>query len=115
MGGEMSHMTTIELFKEDFKFSGLSAKVIPKSSYVFKGDEYNAEILVAAIDETQNPIVYVRFNADTMTQNQIQNGDYDEKIEGEKGSATLILPASAEGSKKYAGMIEMTNPYGDKS
>ncbi len=98
--------------EEDFKFSGLSAKVIPKSSYVFKGDEYQAEILVAAIDETQNPVVYVLQNADTMTREQIPNA---EKIVGEKGSAKLVLPASTEGTKKYAGLIEMTNPYGDKN
>lgn len=101
--------------EEDFKFSGLSAKVIPKSSYVFKGDDYEAEILVAAIDETQNPVVYVRYNADTMTKNQILDQSFDEKIVGEKGSAKLVLPASAEGTKKYAGLIEMTNPYGDKN
>jgi len=98
--------------EEDFKFSGLSAKVIPKSSYVFKGDEYQAEILVAAVDETQNPVVYVLQNADTMTREQIPNA---EKILGEKGSVKLVLPASSEGTKKYAGMIEMTNPYGEKN
>lgn len=98
--------------EEDFKFSGLSAKVVAKSNYVFKGDDYEAEILVAAVDETQNPVVYYIPNADTMTRDQISGA---ERVEGEKGSVQLKLPASTTGSKKYAGLIEMTNPFGDKN
>ena len=108
----ISHLYS-SITEEDFKFSGLSAKVIPKSSYVFKGDDYEAEILVAAVDETQNPVVYIRHNADTMTRDMIPNAS--EIIEGNKGSAKLVLPATAEGTKKYAGLIEMTNPAGDKN
>ncbi len=98
--------------EEDFKFSGLSAKVVAKSNYVFKGDDYEAEILVAAVDETQNPVVYYIPNADTMTRDQITNA---ERVEGEKGAVQLKLPASSTGTKKYAGLIEMTNPFGDKN
>ena len=98
--------------EEDFKFSGLSAKVVAKSNYVFKGDDYEAEVLVAAVDETQNPVVYYLPNADTMTRDQIGNA---ERVEGEKGAVHLKLPASSTGSKKYAGLIEMTNPFGEKN
>jgi gliding motility-associated protein GldM len=95
--------------EEDFKFSGLSAKVIAKSNYVFQGADYEAEVLVAAVDETQNPIVYYLENADTMVQSQIQQAN---RIEGDKGSVKLTLPASSEGTKKYAGIIEMKDPSG---
>lgn len=94
----------------DFKFSGLSAKVIAKSNYVFQGGDYEAEVLVAAIDETQNPVVYYIEGADTMTKTQIPQAT---RIEGDKGSVQLTLPASREGSHKYAGIIEMKDPNGD--
>ncbi|MCB0823368.1 MAG: gliding motility protein GldM [Bacteroidales bacterium] len=93
----------------DFKFSGLSAKVIAKSNYVFQGGDYEAEVLVAAIDETQNPVVYYIEGADTMTHAQIEQAT---RIEGDKGSVSLTLPASREGSHKYAGIIEMKDPTG---
>lgn len=98
--------------EEDFKFSGLSAKVVANSNYIFKGDDYEAEILVAAVDETQNPVVYYLPGADTMTRDQIGNA---ERVVGEKGSVQLVLPASVTGTKKYAGLIEMTNPFGEKN
>lgn len=96
--------------EQDFKFSDISAKVIPKSSYVFTGDDYQADIIVAAVDETQNPTVYIMENADTMTQNQITPNTT--RIEGENGSVQLTLPANIVGIKKYAGIIEMKDPSG---
>ncbi|MCD4732595.1 MAG: hypothetical protein K8R74_18495, partial [Bacteroidales bacterium] len=45
--------------EEDFKFDEVSAKVIPNSHHVFRGEECEAEILVAAYDSKQNPEVYV--------------------------------------------------------
>ncbi len=44
---------------EDFKFDQLAARVIPNSRMVFSGDQYEAEIMVAAIDTKQNPEVIV--------------------------------------------------------
>jgi len=99
--------------EKDFKISDLSAKVVPTSNYVFKNTSYEAEISVAAIDETQNPKVYIIQNADTMTQDQINNPNV-ESFDGEKGAVLLSLPASSTGTKKYAGLIEMTDPTGAK-
>jgi gliding motility-associated protein GldM len=99
--------------EEDFKFSEVKAKVIPNSNYVFQGDDYTAEITVAAIDETQNPVVFYMENADTMLRSQKDNANVV-RIVGEGGSVQLKLPASSEGMKKYAGLIEMTDPWGEK-
>ncbi len=94
---------------EDFKFNQVTAKVISKSNYVFQGDEYKAEILVAAYDTAQNPDVYVLEGADTLTESMI---DKARKIEGSGGRVQLVLPASSEGTKKYAGIIRMITPWG---
>jgi gliding motility-associated protein GldM len=94
---------------EDFKFDQIDAKVIPKSSYVFQGDEYEAEILVAAYDSKTNPEVYILEGADSLPSNRIEQARL---IEGEEGVVRLKLPANSLGTKKYAGIVRMVNPGG---
>jgi gliding motility-associated protein GldM len=94
---------------EDFKFDQVSAKVIPNSNYVFQGDKYRAEILVAAYDTKQNPEVYVLEGADTLTEATFSRAT---RIEGSGGVVNLELPASSEGTRKYAGLIRMKTPWG---
>ena len=77
---------------EDFKFDQVSAKVIPNSNYVFQGDKYRAEILVAAYDTKQNPEVYVLEGSDTLTEAAFSRAT---RIEGESGTVKLELPASS--------------------
>jgi gliding motility-associated protein GldM len=97
---------------EDFKFDEIDAKVIPNSNYVFQGDDYKAEILVAAYDTKQNPEVYVMEGVDTLTNAMIPNA---RRIEGQEGVVELVLPATREGTQKYAGIIRMKTPWGATS
>ena len=57
----------------NFKFDKIQAKVIPRSSYIFLGDEYQAEILVGAYDTKQNPDVRYTLGADTLTPGNFKN------------------------------------------
>lgn len=91
---------------EDFKFNEIKAKVIPNSNYIFQGDEYEAEILVAAYDTTQNPEIFILEGADTLTSSNLGMA---KKIEGSK----VILPASSEGTRKYAGIVKIKTPLGE--
>ena len=95
---------------EDFKFDEIDAKVIPKSRYVFLGEEYNAEILVAAYDTKTSPEVFILEGADTITNANIANA---KSIEGVDGLVHLVLPATSEGTKKYAGVIRVKTPAGE--
>lgn len=95
---------------EDWKFDEIKAKVIPKSSYVFLGEQYEAEILVAAYDTKQNPMVRYLFGADTMTPSSFGQGV---ALEGSEGVVTLTLPGSGEGLKRFAGIIKVVSPMGD--
>ena len=97
--------------EEDFKFDKVSAKVIPNSNYIFRGEEYEAEILVAAYDTKQNPEVYVLEGADTLTSDMIEKARKIES-EGEGGTVKLTLPANSIGTKKYAGIIRLKTPWG---
>lgn len=78
----------------DFKISSLQPKVIAKSSYVFVGDEYTADVFLAAVNETQNP--------------EITIGGRTLPIEAGMGKFT-DRPGSS-GLKKYAGIIKVKKP-----
>jgi gliding motility-associated protein GldM len=95
---------------EDWKFDEIRAKVIPKSSYVFLGEQYEAEILVAAYDTKQNPNVRYLFGADTMMPGSYKQGV---ALEGSQGVVTIKLPGSGEGLKRFAGIIKIVSPLGD--
>ncbi|MCD4682425.1 MAG: gliding motility protein GldM [Bacteroidales bacterium] len=95
--------------EEDFKFDTISGEVLPKSNYIFQGDEYSAKIFVAAFDTKQDPDVYIMEGADTLLLDQI---DRAKKIDTKHGKGIYTLPASSEGTKKYAGLIRITTPWG---
>jgi len=99
-----------EVSAEDWKFDVIRAKVIPKSNYVFLGEEYQAEVLVAAYDTKANPNVRYVLGADTLTPSNFKNAT---PLEGQNGVVTLKLGGSSEGLKKFAGIIKIVSPLGD--
>jgi len=94
----------------NFKFDKIQAKVIPRSSYIFLGEEYQAEILVGAYDTKQNPDVRYVLGADTLTPGNYRNAT---TLEGSQGLVILKLAGSSEGLKKFAGIIKVVSPLGD--
>ncbi|RLD62319.1 MAG: hypothetical protein DRJ05_00695 [Bacteroidetes bacterium] len=94
---------------KDFKFDEISAKVIANSNYVFKGDEYNADVIVAAYDSRQDPEVYIKSGVDSLPVKSIGQGT---KVDTEFGKGVISLPASSEGTQKYAGFVKITDPMG---
>ncbi len=94
----------------NFKFDKIQAKVIPRSSYVFLGEEYQAEILVGAYDTKQNPDVRYTLGSDTLTPGNFRNAT---PLEGSNGLVILKLGGSSEGLKKFAGIIKVVSPLGD--
>jgi len=95
---------------KDFKYDKIDARVIPKSSYVFMGDEYQAEIVVAAYDTKAKPNVRYTLGVDSLTDAGYRTAT---PLEGTNGTVTLKLPGSAEGLKKFAGIIKIVSPLGD--
>ncbi len=82
---------------EDFKFDQVEARVIPSSKMVFTGDNYEAEILVAAIDTKQNPEVVIGGRS----------------IPAENGIAKYSVSAGATGLQTYEGKIRVVGPSGE--
>lgn len=94
---------------EDYKFDAIHAKVIPKSRFVFSGEEYEAEILVAAYETKGKPTVRYAMGSDSLRPAQIAGA---RTLIGENGRVTLKMGAGGEGLQRYAGFIEVLDPSG---
>ena len=92
---------------QDFKFGNVAAKIIPKSTYVFKGQEYEADVLVAAFDQNLKATIKVVHDADTLDEKNMSRAQV---YEGAAGFGKLSFPAKREGIHKYAGVIELVDP-----
>jgi gliding motility-associated protein GldM len=106
---------TSELYSEidvsDFKFDKIEAKIIPTTNYVLQGDKYTAQVLVTAYDTKQTPEVFVLQGADEIT---VSNKDRAQKVEGKDGVVTLEFAAGSVGPQKYAGVVEVFSPEGER-
>ena len=79
----------------DLRVNKTQAYIIPKSTSVFLGDKYSAQIIVAAEDTTQKPQLFV---------NGVQIGN----------NSLYEVQATREGLQKYDGFISITNPNTDE-
>lgn len=92
---------------QDFKFDTLAAKVIPKSNYVISGDNYEAELFVAAFSTTSDPVILVGEGFDTTK--GVLTGKID-SVPVKRGVGRYIVPASSVGAKHYAAIIKVKDP-----
>ncbi len=101
-----------EVSAKDYKFDVIKAKVIPESRFVFSGDSYNAEIIVAAY-ETKGKITgkWV-FGAESLS---AANAGGARDLEGPNGVVNLSIPAGGVGSQRFAGYLEVLDPISGKT
>ena len=91
-----------------FKFDTLSARVVANSNYVLLGDEYRAEIFMAAFSTTSNPAIWLG-NVDSV-HNKIIGTIDSTSIKVSKGIGVFSMSPSAEGTVPYQGLIRMKDP-----
>lgn len=101
----------------DFKFNVLKATVIPSSTYVIQGNDFKAQVFLAASDTTQQPEVLICSYDSTFNK---ETGEYDYRVAG--GSTSIPVSKSgkglytAKGTKLgknfWSGLIQMTAPDG---
>ncbi|HKM93546.1 MAG TPA: gliding motility protein GldM [Prolixibacteraceae bacterium] len=82
-----------------FKFTGLTARVIPDASYIFQGQEYKARIFLSAEDTTQNLEVYV--------------DGRDKPLPVIGNEAVFTYAPTQTGEFKYSGNIRYRTPDGE--
>ncbi|WP_297097072.1 gliding motility protein GldM [uncultured Draconibacterium sp.] len=85
-----------EIDEGSFKFNRLGARVIANSNVVLMGDEYKAEVFLAAEDTTQQPVILI-------------NG---KEVDVEDGKATFIGNTSQAGKFTWSGLIKYKTPGG---
>lgn len=97
-----------EMNADDFKYDKIEAKVLPKSTYLFPGDSYEAEVIVAAYDTSHMPVpnVYYMLGADSLP---VSNRDQAQVIPRVGGKMTFKIPVNSLGVQKYAGFVSMYN------
>lgn len=80
-----------------FKFNRLQARILAKSTYVLEGDQFEAEIFLAAEDTTKQPEIFVGST----------------KLSMRDGMGIYKVPASKAGTYKWGGLIKYKTPDGD--
>lgn len=96
--------------KTDMKFDQLEARVIPKSTYVIQGGEYEADLFVAAWSSTSNPKVIVGpANMLDTTSWTFKSGADTTVCPVVDGVGKYRVKASSLGDKKYASIIQVKN------
>lgn len=79
-----------------FKFNKLGARVIPNSTIVLQGDEYVADVFLAAEDTTQQPEIIIN----------------NRSVEVKDGKATFRIRAENVGEFSWGGLIKYKTPAG---
>lgn len=100
------------LSEENFKFDKIDVKIIPKSNYVFVGENYEADVLVVAYDTTQSPTAYVKVGANVVDESDIKSATPFTSKKAD-GAVHLSIPSGNEGIKRFAGLLQMKSPTGD--
>lgn len=99
-----------EIGANDYRYDQVSARILPKSNFLFTGENYEAELIVAAFDTTQNPMVYLMRGVDSLPATM---KDKAEIIQGENGRLKFKIPAIKAGMEKFAGYVSVRNNSGE--
>jgi gliding motility-associated protein GldM len=99
-----------------FKFNKIIPTVIPNSTYIMQGNEYEAQVFVAATDTTRDPEILVgsyttKENADGTISYEM-TGNYDKLPVNESGIGIYRVRPGSIVEKSYGGLIRMKAPDG---
>ena len=98
-----------------FMFNALEATVIPRSNYVFRGNEFEASVFIAAFDTTQAPEILIG-PYETIT---LDDGTVDYQMTGradtlsvENGKGVYRARPGTTGYHNWGGLIRLRAPDG---
>ncbi len=98
-----------------FMFNALEATVIPRSNYVFRGDEFEASVFIAAFDTTQAPEILIGQYREIVQ----EDGSIDYEMIGqsdplpvEHGKGVFRTRPGSTGYHSWGGLIRLRAPDG---
>ena len=103
--GEMLHQLVANIDVKDVRVNEIQALVIPTTQVVVRGGKFSAQIIMAAVDTTQRPEIYV---GNTLLKSE--NGRY-ETICGSTGDFTLKGYLVMKNGNGETIRREFTQPY----
>lgn len=120
---EMINYLYAQISAGEVKFNELEAVVIPNSNYIIKGNQYRAEVFLAARDTTQAPVIYAvpgvkepwveTVDEDGQVKYEIREGLNPITLEVEKGAGKgIYTTGGAIGSHSWGGIIEIQTDAG---
>lgn len=90
----------------DYKFNNLQAKIIPKSDFVTQGQDFEAEVFIAALDtDREFEMVY---GMGVKDYKDYKGSPVTENSRG--GIVRLKIPGKATGLQSLAGVIKVNHP-----
>ena len=95
----------------DFKFDIVTAKVVAPTSYVVLGEEYTADIFVAAYSSTKNPDISVG-NVDTTSKEFPKMIGTGTPVPVTAGLGKYTVRPTSEGMQTWGGIIDVKAPDG---
>jgi len=109
----------------DFKFTDLAARVIAPTSYVLDGQQYKADIFLAAFNKGQNPEIFqgpigqFKKNPDgtydpVLSDNPLPPGFGQTPMKAEGGFGKYEAVGAGVGDKTYTGVIRVKDPATSK-
>jgi gliding motility-associated protein GldM len=105
-----------QIDKNDIKFNELNSVVIPKTDYVIRGDEFEAQLFIGAFDTTKNPRILIgnveekRLPDGTM--DYAMKGSYDSVRTFKDGRGIWKASSGIAGQRNFDGLIILKAPGG---
>lgn len=101
----------------DFKFDALQARIIAESSYILAGDDYKADVFVAATSSTQQPVVWLFPEGESAWDSAAKKPKAGAKIDSSSvavagGMGHYLVKTGNEGLQSWAGVIRVKKPDG---
>lgn len=105
-----------------FKFNLIEPVVIPRSTNVIRGNDYQSDIFMAAFDTTQEPTVYIgRYDSTVNDDGTVEyhmvgelGTDYD-TIPVTGGKGVYVAPGRSLGQQSYQGIISLKRMDGTRT
>lgn len=95
---EVISQLQLNITEGDIPFTTVRAVVVPRTNYVTQGDEYEAEVYLAAYDDTKDPVI------------EIERGGSKVALDAENiadGIGKVRFKADAVGEQKWGGVIKI--------